>query len=155
MSIIASLYLNLIFTVGVIGKSKEFMTRLIKRSASFHHIFNRSKMLAQAGAQAEQNGSKLYLTSRTCVTCFSTSQYHEFLKLYESLPNYVETFRKYPCSEVTEYEIAGEDFIIDLCGAIDILSPYMTLLVNLQGLQVPIWKVGVWETKLMKEVEAM
>ena len=31
----------------------------------------------------------------------------------------------------------------------------MTLLVDLQGLQVPIWKVCAWETKLMKEVEAM
>ena len=85
-----------ILTAGVVGKSKEFMTRLIKRSASFHHIciFNRNKMLAQAGAQAEQHDSKLYVTSRTCVTRFSTSQYHEFLKLYESLPNYVETFHK-------------------------------------------------------------
>ena len=144
-----------ILTAGVVGKSKEFMTRLIKRSASFHHIFNRGKMLAQAGAQAEQHDSKLYVTSRTCVTRFSTSQYHEFLKLYESLPNYVETFRKFAYSEVTEYEIAGEDFIIDLCGAIDILSPFMTLLVDLQGLQAPIWKVYVRETKLMKEVEAM
>ena len=112
-------------------------------------------MLAQAGAQAEQNDSKLYVTSRACVTRFSTSQYHEFVKLYESLPNYVETFRKFAYSEVTEYEIAGEDFIIDLCGAIDILYPFITLLVDLQGLQAPIWKVCVWETKLMKEVEAM
>ena len=87
-----------ILTAGVVGKSKEFMTRLIKRSASFHHIFNRGKMLAQAGAQAERH---------------------------------------------------------DLCGAIDILSPFMTLLVDLQGLQAPIWKVCVWETKLTKEVEAM
>ena len=60
-------------------------------------------MLAQAGAQAEQNDGKLYVTSRACVTRFSTSQYNEFVKLYELLPNYVETFRKFAYSEVTEY----------------------------------------------------
>lgn len=80
-----------ILTAGVVGKCKEFMTRLIKRSASFRHMFNRDKV----GAQAEQIESKHYVTSITCVSRFSTSQYHEYLKLYESLPNYFETFYKF------------------------------------------------------------
>ena len=140
---------------GTVGKSKGFMGRLIKRVSSFHHIFQRGKMFAQAAAQAECDREKIYVTSRACATRYSTSQYHEFIKLYESLPNYVKTFRKFAFSQIKEYEIAGEDFIIDLCGAIDILRPFMTLLVDLQSLQAPIWKVCIWYPKVLKEIEVM
>jgi ABC-type transporter Mla maintaining outer membrane lipid asymmetry ATPase subunit MlaF len=76
--------------VGVVGQSKEFMMRLIKRLASFHHTFNHGKMLAQARAQAKCDKNKLYVTSRACATCFRTSQYHNFLKLYDLLPSYIQ-----------------------------------------------------------------
>ena len=71
------------------------------------------------------------------------------------MPNYVKTFRKFSYSQIKEYEIAGEDFIIDLCGAIDFLRPIIRLLVDLQSLQAPIWKVCIWCPKVLKEIEMM
>ncbi len=46
--------------------------------------------------------------------------------------------------ELREWEICGQDFNADLCGSVDIVSPFITFLVDLQNLQVPVWKVVIW-----------
>lgn len=57
----------------------------------------------------------LKLTSRTCSTRFTTSQHVEFCKLLDGLPLYIKTFRQFHYSEIREYVIAGDDFLLDLC----------------------------------------
>ena len=47
-----------------------------------------------------------------------------------------------------DYQIAGIDFLLDLCGVCDILKPYMELSIDLQDLSVPCWKVIIWWKKL-------
>ena len=138
---------------GRVGNSKAFIGRLVSRSSIYHKIFSQGKMFAQAKVQAEVDDTKILVTSRTCSTRFATSQYQEFLKLLESLPTYVKAFRSFNYSEITEYQIAGQDFVFDMCGAVDVLNPVISLLIELQSLQLPIWKVVVWQEKLMKELE--
>ncbi len=55
--------------------------------------------------------------------------------------------------ELREWEICGQDFIADLCGSVDIVSPFITFLVDLQNLQVPVWKVVIWYPKVQAHLE--
>jgi hypothetical protein len=60
-----------------------------------------------------------------------------------SLPVYIKTFRKNKYNQFKEYEIAGKDFVIDMCGMLDIMRPTIEMLVRSQDLQLPIWKICV------------
>lgn len=115
-------------------------------------MFQRGKALAEARSKAEKMKSYLYLTSRTCATRFTTSQVHEFRKLLSSIHVYMATYREMHHHdsefEVRQWEICGQDFIADVCGSVDVLTPAITYLVGLQNLQVPIWKAVVWYPKV-------
>lgn len=96
------------------------------------------------------------LTSRSYCTRFSASQYVEFRKLIDSLPLYIKTFRAFKFKDVKEYQIAGKDFLLDLCSACDILKPFIELSVSLQGLSVHCCKACIWWERLrnhMKRIE--
>lgn len=140
---------------GSIGTSRSLIRRLIERTSVVHRIFQYGKMYSQGRVQAIADQSKMYVTSRTCATRFSTSQYHEFVKLISSLPTYIKSFRKYQYSEVKEFQIAGQDFIFDLCAVVDVMRPVVSLLVELQSFQVPIWKIHVWKDRVISCLENM
>lgn len=131
------------------------MSHLVQRSCVVHRIF-RGKMLKHAMAMKEtEDKFVLKLTSRACNTRFTTSQYMEFLKLLESLPLFIKTFREFQFSEIKEYQIAGDDFLLDLCGICVIMKPLMNLFVTLQGLSLPCWKVVSWWPSLKSHMKSM
>lgn len=87
---------------GKHGSSKEFFGRVVKRSSIIHQIFQRGKMLSHAIAMAKSDDDLLLrLTSRSCGTRFSASQYVEFRKLIDSLQLYIKTFREFKYTEVS------------------------------------------------------
>lgn len=51
--------------------------------------------------------------------------------------------------------IAGQDFLLDLCGVTDILRPRLEMFVELQSLSAPCWKVVTWWKKLRKHMKNM
>lgn len=144
---------------GKVGNSKAFMKRLIDRSAAIHKIFQRGKSLAEARSKANQMKTRLQLTSRTCATRFSTSQIHEFKKLISSLhvyiATYIESHQLDSNFELKKWEICGQDFVADLCGVVDVVTPVVTYLIDLQGMQVPIWKAAVWFHKVIADLNAL
>ncbi|CAB4024924.1 Hypothetical predicted protein [Paramuricea clavata] len=80
----------------------------------------------------------IHQTSRTCATWFSTSQVQEIaFKLHQKDNDF----------EVKQ-SICGQDFIADICGCVNVTTPVITYLVDLQGVQVPIWKAAVWYPKV-------
>ena len=97
----------------------------------------------------------LKLTSRACTTRFTTSQYMEFHKILASLPLFIKTFREFQFSELKEYQIAGNDFVLYLCAVCDIMKPMMLLLVVLQDLHVPCWKIVCLWPKLESHLKSM
>ena len=134
---------------GKLGTSGAFVKQLIERTCVVHRIFQRGKMLKHAMVMEEKEDELvLKLTSRACSTRFTTSQYMEFHKILASLPLFIKTFREFQFSELKEYQIAGDDFVLDLSGVCDIMKPLMLLLVSLQGLHVPCWKILCWWPKL-------
>ena len=135
------------------GWSSEFFSRLVSRSSRIHQMFNHGKMFALAKRQAVQSQcQRLLVTRRTCSTRFFTSQYHELEKLMTSLPVYIETFRENKYNEIKEYDMAGEDFVIVMCGTLDVIRPAIEILIKLQDLQCPLWKICVWSSKVVCEL---
>ena len=59
-----------------------------------------------------------------------SSSYQQLLKLEKSLGVYIETFRDHDNNDIGEYKIAGNDFIFDLLGTIDLLWPSALLMVR-------------------------
>ena len=47
----------------------------------------------------------------------------------------------------------GQDFIIDLCGVIDIFAGVVSLMENGQRVNLPPWKVSVWFPKVRSHTE--
>ena len=123
---------------------QQYLNRMIKRTMKLHTKFNHGKMFQQVKSignnHAYSEDVKFKVLSRTCGTRFSTSQYNEFLKLTGSLPLYIDTFRRYGYDD-DEYELAGKDFVVDLLVLTDLMRPMINLLVSLQGLSVPSWKI--------------
>lgn len=79
----------------------------------------------------------------------------EFLKLLDSLSLFIKTSREFQFSEIKEYQIAGDDFLLDFCGICDIMKPWMNPFVTLQGLSIPCWKVLSWWPSLKLHMESM
>ena len=98
------------------------------------------------------------MTSQTCATRFSTSQIQEFRKLISSLhvyiAAYVECHQLDPNFELKQWEICGQDFVADLCGVVDMVIRAVTYLVDLQSVQVPIWKAAAWLPKVIDDLNA-
>ena len=47
-----------------------------------------------------------------------------------------------------EYEILGKDFVIDVCIVADVIEIVMDLMVRVQSLALPCWKICTWWPKL-------
>ena len=141
----------------ICDNASSYLNRIIKRTTKLHTKFNRGKMLQQVKSVANHNAYaedvKFKVLSRTCGTRFSTSQYSEFLKLTESLPLYIDTFRKYGFNQDDEYEVAGKDFVVDLLALTDLMHPMIDLLVTLQGLSIPSWKICLWWPKVKRRIQ--
>jgi hypothetical protein len=143
------------------GKISEddssYLNRIIKRTMKLHTKFNRGKMFQQVKSVVNHNAYgkdvKFKVLSRTCGTRFRTSQYSELLKLTESLPLYIDTFRKYGYDENDEYEIVGKDFVVDLLALTDLMRPMVDSLVSLQGLSVPSWKICLWWPNVRQRIQ--
>ena len=95
----------------------------------------------------------LKVTSGTCSTRFTSSQYVEFRKLADSLPLFIKTFRQFKYTQIKEYMIAGKDFVLDFCDIWDILEPIITVLVESQKISLPCWKIVVWWPVLKNHLE--
>lgn len=137
-------------------EAQRSLDRSVQRSCVVRRIFQRGKILNHAMEMMNTDDDLvLKLTSRTCSTRFTTSQYAEFRKLLDSLPLYVRTFRQFQFYEVKEYMVAGDDFLLELCGICDVLALMMERMVELQGLSLPCWKGVTWWPKLKSRMQQL
>jgi hypothetical protein len=93
----------------------EFVSRLLSRTALIHSLFSHGKMHSVAYETAKE----LKLPFR-------------MLKLETSIEAYINMFRDHDNQELNEYKIAGQDFVFDLLGVIDLLWPLVLLMVRAQ-----------------------
>ena len=122
----------------------KFVSRLLSRTALFHTIFNRGKMYAVAQETAEEMKLPFSTTISFAKQRFMSSSYKQFLKLESSIEAYINTFRDHDNQELNEYKLAGQDFVFDLLGVIDLLWPLVLVMLRGQMLSCPGWKIAAW-----------
>ncbi len=116
-------------------KNESILTRLAKRTNLVHHYFGYGKMHSIAKETAKELQLPFRVTVSFAPQRFLSSSYHQFLKLEQSLEVYIETFKDRNNCKLTLYQIAGQDFLFDLMGMLDLLWPFV------QSLTYPGWKL--------------
>eukprot|EP00112_Aurelia_sp_Birch-Aquarium-sp1_P023792 Seg7234.1 transcript_id=Seg7234.1/GoldUCD/mRNA.D3Y31 product="hypothetical protein" protein_id=Seg7234.1/GoldUCD/D3Y31 len=122
----------------------EYVSRLLSRTTLFHTMFGHGKMHAVAKATAKEMDLPFYTTMPFAKQRFLSSSYKQFTKLEKSLEVYVNTYRDHNNKEINEYMMAGQDFVFDLLGIIDLLWPLVLLMLRGQALACPGWKIITW-----------
>ena len=116
----------------------QFVSRLLLRTNLFHTIFNRGKMHAVAKETAEELKLPFKTTVSFAKQKFMSSSYKQFLKFETSIEAYINAFRDHDNEEVKEYKLAGQDFVFDLLGVIDLLWPLVLIMLHGQMLSCPV-----------------
>ena len=138
---------------GKVGSSSDFLSSLAKRSKNIHSIFQRGKMLSSAIALANSEKLNLKMTRGNCATRFWSSQFMEFNTIIQSYKAYTAAFRSYGYNEMKEYDILGVDFVIDLCCICDSMKSVVDLMIAVQGLGCPCWKICIWWPRVKEFLE--
>jgi hypothetical protein len=125
-------------------KGEPFISRLITRTNYVHHLFSHGKSHSVSKATAAELELPFLVTVSFAHQRFMSSSYNQFLKLERSLEVYIETYRDHDNREIGDYKIAGNDFVFDLLGTIDLLWPLVLLMLRGQLLWCPGWKFVGW-----------
>ena len=125
----------------------ECLRRLVKRANKFHKMFGRGRGLAEyEGITAEMKLSSCS-TSAYATTRFASSAFETFEKTYKNYEGLVKTYERMRETsdeeEEMRYLIKGRDFCIDLCGMLDVLTPYMNMMIRVQGLNTFLWLITI------------
>ena len=76
---------------------------------------------------------------------FASSSYNQWLKIERSFSSYWKAFETLHSNreetEEWQYMIRRSNFIQDLLGLIDILKPVVDLILRMQSLHCPVWKL--------------
>lgn len=123
------------------SKGAEFFNLFIKRSNIFNHCLHNGKGYAYLKF-VDENASRpvAYATQR-----FTSSAYDQWKKIVKSYSAYIKAFEalhpnRDDC-EQWQYMIMGSDYIQDLLGLIDLMKPVLDIMLRMQDLSCPIWKL--------------
>ena len=131
----------------------EFVSRLLMRTKLFHTLFSYGKMHSVAKATAEEHDLPFRTTISFAKQRFLSSSYQQFVRLENSFAAYVETYRDHDNKQTNEYKLAGQDFVFDLLGLIDLLRPIVLLMLRGQLLWCPGWKLVPWLNQTVKQLQ--
>ena len=112
---------------------------MIKRSNKLHTMYNQGRGHVEYTGLAKRLGLKA-LETKT-FSRFTSSSYDQWEKIYRSYPALITAFNEIrelqdDCEE-TKYMIRGQDYEIDLCGALDVLKPAILLMIKSQAVNIP------------------
>ena len=131
----------------------EFVSRLLMRTKLFHTLFSYEKMHSVAKATAEEHDLPFGTTISFAKYRFLSSSKQQFVRLENSFAAYVETYRDHENKEINEYKLAGQDFVFDLLGLIDLLRPIVLLMLRGQLLWCPGWKLVPRLNQTVKQLQ--
>ncbi len=145
-------WLNLVFEKF---RGEEFVARLLSHTNLVHRQFGHRKLHSVSKATAADLDLLFQVTVSFATQRFMSSSYQQFLKLEKSLAVYIETFRDHDNTKITEYKIAGTNFVYDLLGTIDLLWPLALLMIQGQLEWCPVWKFPSWIPLLEEQLHQL
>ena len=88
---------------------------------------------------------------------FTSSSYEQWTKIERSYNAFCKAFDLLNPNrdedEETQYKILGSDFVSDLLAFLDTLEPIVNLMLRVQSLDCPVWKLKLWWPKVKSEIE--
>ena len=83
------------------------------------------------------------------MTRFTSSSYNQLQKIYCSYKALITAFIEIRENvedeeEEAKYQVCGQDYAIDLCGALDVMKPAILLIIKSQALNLLPWKIVGW-----------
>lgn len=130
----------------------QFVSRLLLRTNLFHTMFNCGKMHAVAKETAKELKLPFKTTVLFAKQIFMSSSYKQFLKLETTIEAYINVFRDHDNEEVKEYKLAGQDFVLNHLGVIDLLWPLVLTMLCGQMLSCPGWTIATWITQVKDQM---
>ncbi len=109
-------------------------------------MYNRSRSHVEYVGLAKRLGSKALETVTFAMTRFTSSSYHQLQKIYCSYKALITAFIEIRENvedeeEEAKYQVRGQDYAIDLCGALDVMKPAILLIIKGQALNLLPWKI--------------
>ena len=125
--------------------SGKFLRLFIRRCNMFNQLLSHGKGFAFLKL-IDENAQRpvSYATQR-----FASSSYNQWVKIFNSYNSYIEAFETlHPDrndNEEWQYMLMGSDFIFDLLALLDILKPLVDVMLQMQSLDCPVWKLKkIW-----------
>ena len=136
------------------SESSSFLKRLIKRSNKLHTMYNRARGHVEYVGLAKRLGLKALETVTFATTRFTSSSYDQWQKIYSSYKALITAFTEIRENmedeeEEAKYQVRGQDYAIDLCGALDVMKPAILLMIKSQALNLPPWKIVGWLPRVL------
>ncbi len=133
-------------------ESGNHFQRFVKRCNVFNNILSNGKRFAFLQLlDSSARRPVAYATQR-----FTSSSYEQWLKIDKSYSSFWQAFELlHPDREEEQelqYMIAGFDFVSDLLAFLDMLQPVVDLMLRVQSLDTPIWKLKLWWPKVKAEL---
>lgn len=122
--------------------------RFIKRCNVFNNILSNGKGFAFLQlVDSSARRPVAYATQR-----FTSSAYEQWLKIEKSYSAFWKAFELLHPNRAEEeelqYMIAGSDFVADLLAFLDVMKPIVDLMLRVQSLDTPMWKLKLWWPKI-------
>ena len=134
--------------LGADSESSSFLKRLIKRSNKLHTMYNRGRGHVGYVGLAKRLGLKVLETVTFTTTRFTSLFYDQWQKIYCSYKVLITAFmgirENVEDEEEAKYQVCGQDYAIDLCGALDVMKPAILLMIKSQALNLPPWTIVGW-----------
>ena len=130
------------------------LNRFVKRCNIFNNILSRGKGFAFLELTDESALRPIsYATQR-----FASSSYNQWVKIEKSYASYWNAFELLHPKRIEEeeyqYMIGGYDSVLDLLAFLDTMQPVTNLMLHLQSLDAPIWKLKAWWPRVKDRMES-
>ena len=134
--------------------SATHLNRFIKRCNIFNTLLARGKGYAFLTATGEN-----FLTPISFATQrFASSSFKQWMKIEKSYGAYWRAFDAANViraeEEEYQYMIGGFDFVLDMLATLDTMEPIVDLMLRLQSLDGPIWKLKLWWPQVKSAMES-
>ena len=117
-------------------------------------MYNRDRGHVEYVGLAKRLGLKALETVTFATTRFTSSSYDQWQKIYSSYKALITAFTEIRENmedeeEEAKYQVRGQDYAIDLCGALDVMKPAILLMIKSQALNLPPWKIVGWLPRVL------
>ena len=141
--------------ISPLSNIHQHLNRFIKRCNVFNTLLAHGKGYAYLEATGEYFLKPISFATQR----FTSSSFNQWTKIEKSYGAYWRAFDGANAireeEEEYQYMIGGFDFVLDLLATLDTMEPIVDLMLHLQSLDGPIWKLKSWWANMKYKMESL